>query len=53
MGMGFNDIGIFFLPFLFKIYMARFGPFQYMICGIFGLINVKIVLNKATDTIPE
>ena len=42
----------FFFPVLFKIRMACFGPFQYVICGIYGLINVKIVLNKATDAIP-
>ena len=42
----------FFLPVLFKIRMECFGPFQYVICGIYGLINVKIVLNKATDAIP-
>ena len=30
-----------------------FAPFhQYVICGIYGLRNVKIVLNKATDEIP-
>ena len=40
-----------FLPALFKIHMVRFGPLQDMICGIYGLINVKIVLNKATDAI--
>ena len=32
--------------------MACFGTFQYVICGIYGLINVKIVLNKATDAFP-
>ena len=40
-----------FLPALFKIHMVCFGPLQDMICGIYGLINVKIVLNKATDAI--
>ena len=30
----------FFLPVLFKICMVCFGPFQYVICGIYGLINV-------------
>ena len=40
-----------FLPALFKIHMVRFGPLQDMICGTYGLINVKIVLNKATDAI--
>ena len=34
----------FFFPVLFKIRMAYFGSFKYMICGIHGLINVKIVL---------
>ena len=29
--------------------MACFGPFQYVIGGIYGFINVKVVLNKATD----
>ena len=46
---GFNEAGTFFLPVLFKI---CFCPFQYVICGIHVLINVKIVLNKATDAIP-
>ena len=32
--------------------MVCFGPFQYVIRGIYGLINVKIILNKATDPIP-
>ena len=49
---GFNDVAIFFLPVLFKICMACFRPFQYVICGINLLINVKVVLNKATDAIP-
>ena len=49
---GFNDVGIFSLPVLFKIRMACFDPFQYVIYGIYGLINVKIVLNKVTDVIP-
>ena len=43
---GFNDVGIFFffqVP--LKIRMACFGPFQYVICGIYGLINAKSVLN--------
>ena len=36
----------------FKISMPLgFGSFQYVICGIYGLINVKIVLNKATDAV--
>ena len=42
----------FFLPVPLKIRMACFGPFQYVICGIHGLINVKSVLNKVTDVIP-
>ena len=50
--MGVNDVGIFFRRFLFKICMAYFGPFQCMICGIYDLINVKIVLNKAADANP-
>ena len=50
--MGVNDVGIFFRRVLFKISMACFGPFQYMICGIYDLIKVKIVLNKATDANP-
>ena len=49
---GFNDVANFFLSALFKIPMACFGPFQYVICGIYGLINLKIVLNKAIDAIP-
>ena len=49
---GFNDVGIFFFPVLFKIRMACYDPFQYEICGIYGLINVKIILNNATDAIP-
>ena len=49
---GFNDVGSFFLPVLFKICMVCFGPFQYEICGIYGLINVKIILKKSTDGIP-
>ena len=47
----FIDASIFFLSVLFTICMACFGSFQYVICGINGLINVKIVLNKATDAI--
>ena len=50
--MGVNDVGIFFRRVLFKISMVCFGPFQYMICGIYDLIKVKIVLNKATDANP-
>ena len=49
---GFNDVGSFFLPVLFKICMVCFGPFQYEICGVYGLINVKIILKKSTDGIP-
>ena len=49
---GFNDVGIFILPVLFKICMACFDPFQYVICDMYGLIKVKIILNKATDAIP-
>ena len=41
----------FILPVVFKIQMACSDPFQYVICGIYGLINVKTVLNKATDAI--
>ena len=48
----FNDVAFFFLPILCKIRMACFGPFQYVICGIYGLIHMKIVLNKAADAIP-
>ena len=40
-----------FSSFQFTIYMTYFGFFQYMTCSIQGLINVKIVLNKATDAI--
>ena len=49
---GFNDAGIFFFIVLFKICMACFGPFQYVICAIYDLINGKSVLNKAADAIP-
>ena len=52
---GFNDVGIFFLFYFFSVFfktcMAFFDLFQYLICGIHGLINVKIVLNKVTDAI--
>ena len=41
----FNDVGIFFLPVVFKICMACVGPFQYVICGLYGLIYVKTLLN--------
>ena len=37
---------------LFKIHMAYLGPFQYVICGVYSLVNVKTVLNKAIDAIP-
>ena len=40
--MGFNDVGIIFLPVLFKTRMACLGPYQYVICGMYSLINVKI-----------
>ena len=42
----------FFLSVLFKIRIICFGPFQHVICGIYGLINVKTMLNKAPDSIP-
>ena len=35
----------FFFQVPLKIRMACFGPFQYVICGIYGLINAKSVLN--------
>ena len=49
---GFNDVGLFFLPVLFKTHMECFRPFHYVICGIYSLINVKSVFDKATDAIP-
>ena len=48
---GLMMLAFFFLPVLFKILIACFGAFQYVICGIYGLIIVKIVLTKATDAV--
>ena len=42
---------VFFPPVPFKICMTCFATFQYVVCAIYGLINVKAVLNKATDAI--
>ena len=44
-------LAYFFLPVVFKIQMTCSGPSQYVICGIYGLINVKTVLYKSTDAI--
>ena len=41
-----------FFSFQFFLKFAWHGPFQYVIRRIYSLINVKIVLNKATDAIP-
>ena len=52
MSWEFNNVGIFFLPVLFEIFIARFGPFSYVICGIYSFIKLKILLSKTTSGVP-